>query len=69
MSSADLTFYREKKYAIENTDQYIIGEHYWFTGYPGSFTTGNYNTYSTGLGTYYGEEYQRCEFIETYIKS
>lgn len=69
MSSLDLTFYREKKHAIENTNQYIIGEHYWFTDYPNGMATGSYNTYSIGSGTYYGKEYQRGKFIETYIKS
>ncbi len=69
MSSLDLAFYREKKHAIENTNQYIIGEHYWFTDYPTGMATGSYNTYSTGSGTYYGKEYQRGEFIEAYIKN
>ncbi len=69
MSSLDLTLYREKKHAIENTNQYIIGEHYWFTDYPTGMATGNYNTYSVGSGTYYGKEYQRGTFIETYIKN
>ena len=69
MSSLDLTFYREKKHAIENTNQYIIGEHYWFTDYPNGMATGSYNTYSIGSGTYYGKKYQRGKFIETYIKS
>ncbi len=69
MSSLDLTFYREKKHAIENTNQYIIGEHYWFTDYPNGMATGSYNTYSIGSGAYYGKEYQRGTFIETYIKN
>lgn len=69
MSSSDLTSYREKKHAIENTNQYIIGEHAWFTDYPNGMATGSYNTYSIGSGTYYGKEYQRGTFIETYIKS
>lgn len=68
MSSLDLEIYREKKRAIENTNQYIIGEHYWFTDYPNGMATGSYNTYSIGSGTYYGKEYQRGEFIEAYIK-
>lgn len=68
MSSLDLEIYREKKRAIENTNQYIIGEHYWFTGFPLDMSTGSYNIYSTGSGTYYGKEYQRGEFIEAYIK-
>lgn len=69
MSSLDLIFYREKKHAIENTNQYIIGEHYWFTDYPNGMATGSYNTYSIGSGAYYGKEYQRGTFIETYIKN
>ena len=68
-SSLDLTLYREKKHAIENTNQYIIGEHYWFTDYPNGMATGSYNTYSIGSGAYYGKEYQRGTFIETYIKN
>jgi len=69
MVSADLESYRDKTVEIENTNQYIIGEHYWFTDYPNGMATGIYNTYSIGSGTYYGKEYQRGKFIETYIKS
>ena len=69
MVSADLESYRDKTVEIENTNQYIIGEHYWFTDYPNGMATGSYNTYSIGSGTYYGKEYQRGKFIETYIKS
>lgn len=47
----------------------LIGERYWFTDYPNGMATGSYNTYSIGSGTYYGKEYQRGKFIETYIKS
>lgn len=68
MSSADLYYYQQKTLEIENTNQYIIGEHYWFTDYWGGKLTGNYNSYSTGEGTYYGPEYQRGEFVETLLK-
>ena len=56
-----------QKHAIENTNQYIIGEHYWFTSYYGQSTTGNYRTYSTGSGMYYGKTYQKGKFIETHL--
>lgn len=69
MHSLDVFFYRRHKSAIENTDKYIIGEHCLNTspdylGLP-TFT----NRYFVGSGTYYGSEYERGVFIETYIKS
>ena len=69
MSSLNLISYREQKHAIENTNQYIIGERYFFLGNALSMTTGSYNWYSIGSGAYYGKEYQRGTFIETYIKN
>ena len=54
MSSADLVFYQQKTVEIENTNQYIIGEHWWFTDYPNGYLTGEHNSYSVGSGIYYG---------------
>ncbi len=69
MSSANLMFYQQKTKEIENTNQYIIGEKYWFTDYPNGLATGMHTTYSVGSGVYYGAEYQKGIFIETYMKN
>ena len=62
-------FYQQKTKEIENTNQYIIGEKYWFTDYPNGLATGMHTTYSVGSGVYYGAEYQKGIFIETYMKN
>jgi hypothetical protein len=69
MSSLDVLFYRQHKIAIENTNNYIIGEHILHTAPEYLGLTGANNRYYVGSGTYYGGEYQRGEFIETCIKT
>ena len=74
MSDLDLALCQSKTVEIENTDDFIIGENSDFyevhlseNGLLEAEYT-NHTTYSTGSGTYYGKEYQKGIFIETFIK-
>ncbi len=69
MNSLDALIFESKMNEIENKNQYIIGQHYWYTEYAGQGGTGNYRAYSIGSGTYYGRAYQRGQFIEVLLKS
>lgn len=68
MSSSSLELYKEKTKETEGVNKYIIGKNYWYTDYPNGLATGNHTTYTVGSGTYYGADYQKGIFIETYIK-
>ena len=59
----------KQKIAIENTNNYIIGEHSLHTAPEYMGLTGPSNRYYVGSGTYYDDEYKRGEFIETCIKT
>lgn len=67
MSSNSLAFYKEKVKEIEHSNKYIIGEKYWYSD-PNGLLTGIYTTYTVGSGTYYGADYQKGVFVETYMK-